>query len=285
MLTKLNPLKFKELLVSYKKALCTLEQLGIKINETSRLIQYVEKIKFLADGKIPSNRRELVDYSFVVMEVDEIVEIVNSIKSQINQEIKERLKDIQKGTLIRTQNLIRARSSQFELYLKAIIELSGVKCSLGNPDILAQVNLGVLEIEAKRPNANGLERNLRKALKQLDKNSSGVIAFLLDHLILGNLNIIELEKGDTLKDGLLLLEKTVTEWLDRNKQKMLAILNEKRSACSILLLIKVPVIGQNCHEMFFAHHLRTIRLPHLSINSCTKKIDILESAIDKVWGK
>lgn len=285
MLTKLNPSKFKELLVRYKKALDTLEYLKIKVNETSRLILYLEKVKFLADGKIPKNRRELVVYSFIVIEVDEIIEIVESIKSQKNQEIKERLKDIQKGTLIRTQNLIRARSSQFELYLKAIIELGGVKCSLGSPDILAHVNDGVLEIEAKRPNTNGLERNLRKALKQLDKNNSGVIAFSLDHLILGNQNIIELEKGDSLEDGLLLLEKTVTEWLNKNKQKMLAILNEKRSACSILLLVKVPVIGQNSHEMFFAHHLRTVRLPHLSTNSCTEKTDILENALDKVWGK
>ena len=104
MLTELNPKKFQELLKRYQDALIVLRNLGIKINTNSRLIQYVDKVKFLADGRIPNNRRELVDYSFIVMEVDEVVEIVESIKLPIDAEYRERLNDIQKGVLIRTQN-------------------------------------------------------------------------------------------------------------------------------------------------------------------------------------
>ena len=285
MLTELNPKKFQELLKRYQDALIVLRNLGIKINTNSRLIQYVDKVKFLADGRIPNNRRELVDYSFIVMEVDEVVEIVESIKLPIDAEYRERLNDIQKGVLIRTQNLIRARSSQFELYLKAIIELSGISCSLGNPDILAEIKSDILEIEAKRPNQNGLESNLRKGLNQLNKNNSGIIAFSLDHLLLGNNKIIELEKDETFKDGLIFLENTVTEWLETNKKKLQKILNEKKSACSILFLIKVPIIGQTAHEMSFGHHLRLVQLNSLSTKSCMEKTNELNNAIDKIWGK
>lgn len=283
MIRDLNIEALQELLVQYDNAINKLEKWGIRIAKNSRIGKYHIELKKMASGYIPKELNELAQLAFIIIEIDEITDIVNSQINNPDDEIRERLIDLQKDTPLRTQNSNPARNSQFELYLKFIIEKKGLNCNLGNPDIIVDTGIGQLEIEAKRPSENGLDANLRKALRQLNPENPGVIAFSLDHLLFGNNRVIKLEKDETSEDGMNYLSDLVSQWANNNKRKILTRIQKKRSACGLFFLIKVPIVSNTLDFITIGYIKRFIPIPYNNKNRADEKLKLLFDRLSKSW--
>lgn len=283
MLKTLNLSEYKKLLLNYKKAIYQLRKWNISVSNTSRLCNYCTELQKLADGYIPATLKELADLTFIIVEIDEITDIILSYKKEPSKEIKDRLRDLQKDVDIRTQNNNQARNSQFELYMKFLLENGGLTCELGNPDIMAHLSIGKMELEAKRPNSNGIDSNIRKALKQLNPENPGIILLSLDHLLLGNNNIIKLEENENGNDGLVFLEKAVSEWTKNNRPIIQKRLAKKKSACAIILLVKVPIVSDKLHKFDIGNHMRLITYPSAGKEKSMDKVRLIEQSLENFW--
>lgn len=159
----INQDNYGQIILDYNAALKRLENIGIKLSDTSRLIEYRNVLKKISTGHLPFDLITQKNLGFIFMEIDEITKIIPSIENEISSELLQKLNHLKKDHLIQQQNQtnIEARNTQFELYLKYLIEKSGMQCTVGNPDLIVHLKNGSLEIEAKRPNQNGLDSNLK----------------------------------------------------------------------------------------------------------------------------
>ena len=207
---ELNSSDFQNILHKYQKSLQCLKDWKINISEDSRLLSYEKSIKYLADKGIGKDPSHLCDLMFDLIEVDEINDIVlNENNISTDNEIKIKLNDMVKGLKIKNiDEDPQARSSQFELYIRTLLNMSGLDCnfkpteSTKTPDLMIVFDDINFDLEVKRPlSANNLHRNtFKKACSQLDDNNPGMMVLSLDHVLLGNNNVIELEEGDSLDD-------------------------------------------------------------------------------------
>ncbi|TDJ66891.1 MAG: hypothetical protein E2O37_01725 [Proteobacteria bacterium] len=288
MIIKLNQKGFCALHDRYEQSLVRIKNWGISINESSRLNKYKADLVYLSKGNIPPDPKRLCDLTFSVIEADEIADIVSAeVDSNPSAEVLERMRDLPSDPYLKTNEAKAAgRSSQFELYVRALAKMGGLSCSMGSPDLTVKLGEQDVQLEAKRPlGSNGVDSNFRKALNQLDKDNSGMIVMSLDHVLLGSHNVIQLEDGETAADGLSHLEKITTDWLTANRPSLDRRLKKKRSASALLFLIKVPVYLGMLHKMFTAHHILYVRLREHSKNDKSTLIDGVENAINSVWRK
>lgn len=285
MLERLDPDKFSIVLAKYKSALERLEEWGVRIHRNSRLRRYEDDLRFLSGSGVPSSPQALCDLAFSLIEADEIIEIATIDSSQPSNAVYERLRQISKDPYIRTNSTESpGRNLQFELYVRALLIHGGLECSMGTPDITAIVQGQTLDIEAKRPmSENGVDRCVRKALDVLSRKSPGIILMSLDHVLLGDNNVITLEEGDVENDGLKLLETETTRWLSVNKPILLQRLLKKRSACAMLFLVKVPMFAGTLHQMYILRHLRLVKILNLSDSAQLELVDEMDQAISSIW--
>ena len=288
MIIDLNRGGFGALHDRYDQSLVRINNWGISINASSRLNKYKTDLAYLSEGNIPPDPQRLCDLTFSVIEADEIADIVSvEVDSNPSAAVLERMRDLPSDPYVKTNEAnAPGRSSQFELYTRALTMMGGLSCSMGSPDLTIKLGDRSVQLEAKRPlGPNGVDSNFRKALNQLDKKNPGVIVTSLDHVLLGSHNVIQLEDGETEADGLSHLEKTTTKWLAVNRQSLDRRLKKKKSASALLFLVKVPVYSGMLHKMFTAHHMRSVRLDGYSKKDTSELIDKVEHGIDSVWGK
>ena len=288
----LNHVGFEKILIKYQKALQYLENWKIKIPKDSRLFNYEQSIKYLAAKGIGENPSHLCDLMFDLIEIDEISDIIlneNNILS--DNEIIIKLTDMVKGLQIKNiDEDPQARSSQFELYVRALLNMSGLDCyfnptqPIKTPDLTVKFGDKDFDLEVKRPlSAKNLLRNtFKKACSQLDAKNPGILILSLDHVLLGGNNVIALEEGDSMEHSLKLLEKETTKWLDKNKKSLMQRFKSEESVCALLLIVKVPVFIGHLDKMMFANHLRQINLKGFSKDN-SKYVESISKHLDKVW--
>lgn len=287
--------EFKQILARYQKALQALKDWNIDIPDGSRLYCYEETIKYLASGGTGNSPKHFCDLMFQLIEIDEINDIaLSELGVYQNSETVKKLTDIVHGLKIRSTNEVaQPRSSQFELYIKALLNYSGLDCNFKpteigakTPDLTVKLKNKKFDIEVKRPlsSKNILKNIVKKATSQLDITNPGMLILALDHILLGNHNVIELESGDSEKDCLNLLEKETTKWLSNNQIKLMKIFNSKKSVCAILLIVKSPVYLGCLNKMLFVNHLRLVELKGYSIDN-SKSVNFISKSLNSVWGK
>jgi len=290
----LDPSGFKQILVTYQKSLHSFKNWNIDIPENSRLYCYEKVIKHLIDKGVGNNPSHLCDLMFYVIEVDEINEIVlNEGDIAPDNETIKKLTDIVKGSEIKNiDEESQPRSSQFELYIKALLNISGLECNfkptqigIETPDLTVKLDNEGFDIELKRPLSpkNILRNTIKKASYQLESENPGMLILSLDHILLGNHNVITLENGDSIDDYLKLLEKETTKWLDENKRKFMKRFKSDKSVCALLLIVKSPVFPGSLNKMAFANHLRLIKLQGFSKDN-SRHVESISNSFDVVWG-
>jgi len=291
----LDPSGFKQILSTYQTTLQRLKIWNINIPEDSRLYVYEKAIKHLSDKGAGDNPSHLCDLMFYVIEIDEINDIVlNEGDITPDNETIKKLSDMVKGPEIRNiDEESQPRSSQFELYIKALISMSGLECNfkptqigIETPDLTVELNNENFDLEVKRPQGpkNILRNTVKKASSQLDAENPGMLILSLDHVLLGSNNVITLDSGDSIGDSLSLLEKETTKWLGKNKKKLITRFKSKKSVCALLLIIKSPVYLGSLNKMAFANHLRLIKLQGFSKDNL-RHVDSISNSLNTVWIK
>lgn len=290
----LNPSGFKKILVKYQQSLQSLRNWNINIPEDSRLYCYEKAIKHLADKGVGNNPSHLCDLMFHVIEIDEINDIVlNEGNIVPDNKTIQKLTDMVKGSEIKNiEEESQSRSSQFELYIKALLNISGLECNfkptqidIETPDLTVKLGNENFDLEVKRPlSPRNIHRNtVKKASSQLDAENPGILILSLDHILLGSHNVITLENGDSINDSLSLLEKETTKWLDENKIKLMKRFKLDKSICALLLIIKSPVFLGSLNKMAFANHLRLVKLQGFSKDN-SRHVESISNSLDVVWG-
>lgn len=279
---------FKDLAQRYSAALSTLEGWGVRIGDRSRLRMLVPDLEFLASGRIPKNAQAVAYLAHSVLEADEVADIVESLtESDVDAEVREKLKLLHKDPAIKRQAVnAPGRSSQFELFIRALLTRGGLGVEMSTPDLKLSTNDGkqILNLEAKRPQSSkNLEGNIKKALSQIDGEKPGAIVLGLDHLVFGNKDVIILESGDSFEDGSGHLIEVVSAWLsDQRRLVEKCIFESGVPIAGIVLIAKLPIVSHKAPVMGFACHLRAIRIaPVGSVEH--QAFARLDEALDKAW--
>lgn len=212
-------------------------KLGLKFDTSSRISQYfkylneIEKKRTLNQESfsqmIKKDKAKFYLSQFYVLEIYHIIDAIqNSNYDPII--IKGKLKRLMEGSYLLSEEIGEntvARNTAFELSLFSFFKQKGLNCRLEepNPDIRLFTSRFTYNIECKRPfSINNLEKNIKKALRQLRKSVDGksipTIALSLDQVLLKEL----LKEGDPILDSqnystaLNFLDSTLYKFLQEN---------------------------------------------------------------------
>lgn len=197
--------KFTHLLGYERKFKNMLDEFGLKYIPSSRISQYfsylnkLEKARKLDREKfgefIHKNKAKYYYSQFYVREICNIVDAIEG-SSQDKRIVKEKLKDLVKGTYLLSEeniNNTKARNTTFELVLFSFFNSKGLKVRLDdpNPDMKLFTDNFIYNIECKRPYlAKSLEKNIKEAVRQLrkskDSKSISTLALSLEQIVLGD---------------------------------------------------------------------------------------------------
>lgn len=289
----LNSVGFKKILIRYQNSLQSLRDSGITIPDESRLFCYERSIERLADKEVGVDPEDICDLMFDLIEADEMIDIILNEKNILSDEVSNKLTEMIKG--LKVKNIVEeplARSSQFELYIRTLLNLSGLDCKFNptqetqTPDLIVKFDDKDFYVEVKRPlSSKNIHRNtIKGACSQLNAQNPGMIILSLDHILLGVNKVISLEDGDSIEDGLKLLESETSNWLDSNKKKLKKRFKKEKSVCALLLIVKAPVFIGRLDRMSFANHLRLVSLQDFSKDN-SKYVKSISDHFDMVWGK
>jgi len=200
----MNKYKYSDLLQYKEKVKILFSSLGVNYSSECRINKYFQYLQ-LIDSNRSLNKEEFdkiikkdkVKFYYCQYYVLEICRIIDSIDNNFDKNIlKEKLTDITKGSYLlseENENNTIARDTTFELSLFAFFKKKGFEPSIydTNPDLKLKTDNFIYNIECKRPvSNNSLEKNIKKAFKQLNKknkkNIIPTIALSLEHILLGN---------------------------------------------------------------------------------------------------
>ncbi len=245
--------KFSDLLTYEKRTEDLFIKYGLKLHTNSRIKQYFQFLKEIELMR-SANKEEFgkfieknqVKYYFsqhYVGEIQNIIESLESIEIDSNL-IKEKLLKWSKGTYLLSEENIddtSARNTTFELDLFSFLNNLGIKTRFGeiNPDLISSTSEYTYNIECKRPaSLKSVERNLKKALKQLRKpsNPTGIstIALSLDKVLLDD-DLIFHSKNE--KQALESLEKILKRFMDLNQNSIRKIVGN--DSCVIFYYLSI----------------------------------------------
>lgn len=202
---KMNRYKYSDLLLYEKRIRDLYSKLGLNFGDSNRISKYfkylgeIEESRNLDKDKfralIQKNRAKYYYSQFYVLEICKIVDALQNTKLDENI-LKEKLTHLVKGTYLLSEeniNNTQARDTTFELSLFSFLYARNLQVKLcsPNPDLQLSTANFTYNIECKRPyTLESLERNIRKALKQLRKTRSGIgiptMALSLEQVILGD---------------------------------------------------------------------------------------------------
>ena len=178
---------FDTILLEYKYALTKLESFGVKINPSSRLIVYKNKLEELVaneESLAPTN--DLYLFSHALREIIEIIDITNILEGKINEEEVNIIHELPSGNFLPEDDKnSMARDKQYELWLKSFLLSRGIPAYIKEPDIFFEWEGSEYPIAAKRPKSQErLDTHIRSANSQLKPYTcGGLISISLDFLI------------------------------------------------------------------------------------------------------
>ena len=178
---------------------------GISLNNQSRICQYFSYLRDLEVARTRSNQafhdfleKDKAKYyysQYYSLEIRNIVEALEQTDQDINL-FKSKLLNLSDGTYLLSEENpsdTSARNTTFELSLFAFLHNLGTQVELNepNPDLRVSTSQFTYNVECKRPSSeNSVEKNIRKAWKQLRKPSvpDGVptIAISLDKVLIND---------------------------------------------------------------------------------------------------
>lgn len=244
----MNKYKYSDLLLYEKKIKDLYSKLGLNFDESNRISKYfkylgeIEKSRKLDKAKfhalIQKNKAKYYYSQFYVLEICKIVDALQNTKLD-EKILKEKLTLLAKGTYLLSEeniNNTQARDTTFELSLFSFLYARNLQVKVGssNPDLQLSTPNFTYNIECKRPySANSLERNIRKALKQLRKTRNGVsiptMALSLEQVILGDDLILD-SRND--QSALTFLDAMLSQFAQDNLSMIRKICNNE--TCLIL---------------------------------------------------
>lgn len=130
------------------------------------------------------------------------------------------------------------RDVQFECYIAAVLQLSGIAAELSEPDVVVLDSRYPFCIAAKRPrDVAAVERNVKKAKKQIVRvGGKGIIALdLSDALHHGHL-----VRSASSNDAALFVERAVEDFLRRYHYRVHRLLSQS-NVVAILINVHLPV--------------------------------------------
>ncbi len=228
----MNKYKYSDLLLYRKKVKDLYIKLGLNFDESNRISKYfkylgeIEKSRTLDKDKfralIQKNKAKYYYSQFYVLEICKIIDALQNTKLDENI-LKEKLTHLARGTYLLSEeniNNTQARDTTFELSLFSFLYTRNlqVKLSGSNPDLQLSTTNFTYNIECKRPySVRSLERNIRKALKQLRKTRNGVsipvMALSLEQVILGDDLILDSKDEQS---ALTFLDATLSQFAQNN---------------------------------------------------------------------
>ena len=228
----MNKYKYSTLLLYKKKIKELYSKLGLNFDESNRISKYfkylgeIEKSRKLDKAKfhalIQKDKAKYYYSQFYVLEMCKIIDALHNSKLDGNI-LKEKLAHLAKGTYLLSEeniNNTQARDTTFELSLFSFFYARKLRVKLGspNPDLQILTDNFTYKIECKRPSSpKSLERNIRKALKQLRRTRDGVsiptMALSLEQVILGDDLILD-SKDD--QSALAFLDATLSQFAQHN---------------------------------------------------------------------
>lgn len=244
----MNKYKYSDLLLYGKKVKDLYIRFGLNFDESNRISKYfkylgeIEKSRTLDKDRfralIQKNRAKYYYSQFYVLEIYKIIDALQN--SKIDKFIlKEKLTHLAKGTYLLSEeniNNTQARDTTFELSLFSFLYARNLRVKLGNPnpDLQLSTTNFTYNIECKRPySMKSLERNIKKALKQLRKTRNSVsiptMALSLEQVILGDDLILDSKDEQS---ALTFLDATLSRFAQDNLPMIRKICNNE--PCLIL---------------------------------------------------
>ncbi|OGG18937.1 hypothetical protein A3D78_05780 [Candidatus Gottesmanbacteria bacterium RIFCSPHIGHO2_02_FULL_39_14] len=244
----MNKYKYSDLLLYKKKIKDLYSNLGLNFDDSNRISKYfkylgeIEKSRNLDKDKfhvlIQKNKAKYYYSQFYVLEICKIIDALQNTKID-NNILKVKLTHLAKGTYLLSEediNNTQARDTTFELSLFSFFYARNLRVKLGrsNPDLQLSTTNFTYNIECKRPySMKSLEKNIRKALKQLRKtqNSVGIptMALSLEQIILGDDLILDSKDEQS---ALAFLNALLSQFYQNNLAMIRKICNDE--PCLIL---------------------------------------------------
>jgi len=244
----MNRYKYSDLLLYEEKIKKLYSKLGLHYNSASRIAQYFAYLTEIEKRRggdsaafnafIQQDRVKYYYSQFYVLEICHIIDAMSQIRIA-PEIIREKLDYLVQGTYLLSEETLQnasARNTEFELSLFSFFHDKGVDVKLcaPNPDIRVTTHNFVYNIECKRPySTDTVEKNMRKALKQLRKSYGGssipTMALSIDH-VFGRRDIILDAEDDA--SALASLDRAVTSYYERNLPMVRKICNHE--PCVIL---------------------------------------------------
>jgi hypothetical protein len=176
---------FEATLAQYEIALARLRDWDLQPSQTSRIASYRNLLREFTERDTPAPRRDLERLSFVLLEISEIIEIIEALKTPSPRALRRLALLVKGGIHPDDEESSTGREAQYELWLRAFLRGKGVPSLLGDPDLKLRWNRATIPLEAKRPGSlKSLDDRYRKALRQLDPYPrGGIVAISLDLLL------------------------------------------------------------------------------------------------------
>lgn len=224
--------KYSNLLFYEGKIKDLYSRLGLTFSDSNRISKYFEYLKKIEKSRklgkdkfnalIKKDRAKYYYSQFYVLEICKIIDALLNAKLAENI-LKEKLTYLAKGTYLLSEeniNNTQARDTTFELSLFSFLHAKNLQVKLDNPnpDLQLSTTNFTYNIECKRPySLKSMEKNIKKALKQLRKTRNNVdvptIALSLEQVILGDDLILDTKDEQS---ALAFLEALLIEFYQDN---------------------------------------------------------------------
>lgn len=237
---QMNKIKFIDL-IKYEEILVKLlNKYNVQFNKNSRLFKYFNNLKEIEIARVKnktlnalleSDKAKYYFSQYYVSTISDIISVLDTVTLP-DEILKDKLSNLLKGSYLLSEenpeNTI-ARDTTFELELFSFLHKLKTTVSMdnSNPDIVIRTENFVYNVECKRPASNNsIEKNIRKAAKQLRKQrvSSGIptIALSLDRVLIGDDLIYQSKNHKTALSGLNIMLSRYSEYLHPTIQKVCA---------------------------------------------------------------
>jgi hypothetical protein len=182
-------------------------------------------------------------------DVHEVDFICRALSGKKTVEMKQLLHDALAGAVLPHQDRNpSARNIQFQLYIAALFEFSGLPVGLAEPDIIFECTSSKYGIAAKRIlSRTQLDRRLKEGKSQLDKAGlKGIIAVCFDRLLPQKAARAIYSSEEGIEKS---AKRTLQKILVRERRKILSILDEP-SVLGIIASLAVPGVYKAANLRF-----------------------------------
>lgn len=246
---------FDSTLSESKDLLSKLSSDGFRISSSCRFSIFIQKFeKFI---KTVKGGGSLKNFDLTLLaegnrDFSELRDIVKSekVKSNNRREIQELIGG---ASFPSDDTLTRSRDLQFQLYLAAIMDLSGFDIEIDEPDFLFNYKGLKYSVAAKRINSiNKIHTRFSKAKKQIKaKGYNGFIAFSLDRIVWDEMGV-DYYLVTQSPDNLYSAGQTILNKLLRTKVKKAAWDNRDPKVVGHIASLTIPALIPQLQSLGFS---------------------------------